>query len=285
MKQLLVVLSFFICTQAFAKIKFDSTATGLKYHFFKRDIKGKKPALNDIIVLHMIARSSTDSAFIHTYRDGGKPISISVNPSTFPGSLEEGFVMMAKGDSAVFMVNADSLFAKTFRQPLPPFIKKGSKVTFTIKMVDVTSRAELEAKAKAEAEIIKAQENEVISKFVAGKNFVKDASGIYIETLKANPSGYVPQKGDSVYVHYLGTLMDGTKFDGSYDRGEPISFPVGNGYVIQGWEIALMKMHEGEKIRVVIPSWLAYGEQERGPVIKPYSTLVFEMELIKTGKH
>lgn len=284
MKKTLLVILLLACTQAFAGIKYDSTATGLKYKFFKRDAKGKKASTGDIIVLHMIAKSSSDSAFIHTYRDGGKPISINLNPPTFRGSLEEGFMMMAKGDSAVFLVNADSLFEKTFRTSVPPFIKHGSKVTFVIKMIEVTSKAEMEMKAKAEAEIVKKTEADQIAKFVETGKFVKDSSGIYIETLSPNPAGVVPNDGDSVAVHYTGMLMDGTKFDASYDRGEPISFPLGKGYVIKGWELALKRMHQGEKIKVVIPSWLAYGAQERGPVIKAYSTLVFEMELIKVSK-
>ena len=122
-------------------------------------------------------------------------ISISLNPSTFRGSLEEGFVMMAKGDSAIFLVNADSLFAKTFRQPLPTFIKPGSKVTFTIKMIDITTRAELEAKAKAEAEIIKAQENEVISKFCNRQKFCERCQWYLYRNPQGKSFGLYAAKG------------------------------------------------------------------------------------------
>ena len=79
-------------------------------------------------------------------------------------------------------------------------------------------------------------------------------------------------------VHYHGTLPDGTVFDSSVDRGESISFPV-NG-VIKGWQEGLQLMNVGSKYRLFIPYQLAYGERAAGPVIKPYSALVFDVTLI-----
>lgn len=82
-------------------------------------------------------------------------------------------------------------------------------------------------------------------------------------------------------MHYKGTLLDGTPFDSSYDRGEPIEFVLGQGMVIPGWEEGIAMMNEGGKAKLIIPSKLAYGPNQRGNVIKPYSTLVFEVELIE----
>ena len=88
----------------------------------------------------------------------------------------------------------------------------------------------------------------------------------------------MPKATDKVGVHYHGTLIDGTVFDSSVNRGEPTSFPV-NG-VIQGWVEALQLMKTGSKWKLYIPYDLAYGERAAGPTIKPYSTLIFEVELI-----
>ncbi|MBA3848600.1 MAG: peptidylprolyl isomerase [Opitutus sp.] len=91
--------------------------------------------------------------------------------------------------------------------------------------------------------------------------------------------GPPPSVGAMVAVHYHGTLLDGRKFDSSYDRGEPFSFRVGTGAVIQGWDEAFATMTKGEKRTLVIPWWLAYGTQGKGP-IPPRATLVFEVEVL-----
>ena len=110
-------------------------------------------------------------------------------------------------------------------------------------------------------------------------NAVKTASGLMYIVLKEGEGPQRALPGTMVTVHYTGTLLDGTKFDSSLDRGKPIQFPVGNGRVIKGWDEALLSMGKGEKRILIIPSNLAYGERGIGP-IPPNSTLVFEVELI-----
>lgn len=106
---------------------------------------------------------------------------------------------------------------------------------------------------------------------------VTTPSGLQYEVLQAG-DGATPGPEDRVIAHYHGTLIDGTVFDSSYDRGEPATFPV-NG-VIQGWQEALQMMQEGAKWRVVIPGNLAYGPRGAGQLIGPNETLVFDIELI-----
>jgi FKBP-type peptidyl-prolyl cis-trans isomerase FklB len=107
---------------------------------------------------------------------------------------------------------------------------------------------------------------------------VKLASGLQYEVIVASHDTTKPTLKSKVKVHYHGTLIDGTVFDSSVQRGEPISFPL-NG-VIKGWQDALQLMTVGSKWKLFIPSELAYGERSAGPVIGPGSTLVFEVELL-----
>jgi FKBP-type peptidyl-prolyl cis-trans isomerase len=83
-----------------------------------------------------------------------------------------------------------------------------------------------------------------------------------------------------VKVHYTGTLLDGTKFDSSVDRGEPFSFTLGQGQVIKGWDEGIGLMNVGGKATLIIPSSIAYEDRDMG-VIKPYSPLLFNVELIE----
>jgi len=107
---------------------------------------------------------------------------------------------------------------------------------------------------------------------------VKLTSGLQYEVLVAGKGTQKPTLNNKVKCHYHGTLIDGTVFDSSVQRGEPISFPL-NG-VIKGWQDALQLMTVGSKWKLFIPSELAYGERSAGPVIGPGSTLVFEVELL-----
>ncbi|MAD74749.1 MAG: peptidylprolyl isomerase [Rheinheimera sp.] len=104
------------------------------------------------------------------------------------------------------------------------------------------------------------------------------ASGLQYEVLVA-AEGEKPTTASTVRTHYHGTLIDGTVFDSSYQRGEPAEFPVSG--VIAGWTEALQLMAVGSKLRLYVPQDLAYGERGAGNAIAPYSTLVFDVELLE----
>lgn len=93
-------------------------------------------------------------------------------------------------------------------------------------------------------------------------------------------TGESPKVGQTVTVHYTGTLENGTKFDSSVDHGQPYSFRIGTGVVIQGWDEGIMTMKVGGKRRLIVPPELGYGAAGRPPTIPPNSTLVFDIELL-----
>ena len=133
----------------------------------------------------------------------------------------------------------------------------------------------------------KKQQNESESVIEQGVDYLREnakregvitlESGLQYEIIN-DGTGSKPTIEDNVTTHYHGTLVDGTVFDSSVDRGEPASFPVGG--VIKGWTEALQLMNVGSKWKLYVPYDLAYGERGAGPQIGPYSTLVFEVELI-----
>ncbi len=111
------------------------------------------------------------------------------------------------------------------------------------------------------------------------KGVVVTKSGLQYEVLKSG-KGATPTVNDNITAHYEGKLIDGKKFDSSYDRGQPATFPVSG--VISGWTEVLQLMKEGDKWRVTIPPYIAYGKQGTGGIPKN-AVLVFEMELIQVG--
>jgi peptidylprolyl isomerase len=119
----------------------------------------------------------------------------------------------------------------------------------------------------------------IVSRAGKGGNEITTASGLKY-TDEVIGTGATPQKGQTVTVHYTGTLLNGKKFDSSVDRGVPADFKIGIGTVIKGWDEGLMTMKVGGKRHLVIPPNLGYGPAGRPPDIPGNSTLVFDVELL-----
>ena len=159
---------------------------------------------------------------------------------------------------------------------------------YDVEILDVVSKADFEKEQAAEKqkemeknETLKNQEIMLLDKYLKDNNIsVKPTSSglYYIEKIKG--TGIQAMAGKTVKVHYTGTLLNGTKFDSSVDRGEPLEFGLGKGMVIKGWDEGIALMSVGGKATLVIPSKLAYGDRSPGAEIPAYSTLVFEVELL-----
>jgi peptidyl-prolyl cis-trans isomerase A (cyclophilin A) len=132
------------------------------------------------------------------------------------------------------------------------------------------------SREKKIAETKKAAEAE-LDKLASG--FKKTESGLRYQIIQEG-SGVKAEKGKNVTVHYKGQLSDGTVFDSSYKRNEPIDFPLGVGQVISGWDEGIQLLKVGDKARFVIPSHLGYGSRGAGGVIPPDATLIFDVELM-----
>lgn len=136
----------------------------------------------------------------------------------------------------------------------------------------------IEADKKKKAEEFAANQEKKAEEMKAGME--KTASGLYYKITKST-EGKKPSAGDEVAVHYSGKLVDGTEFDSSFKRNQPIEFQVGIGQVIRGWDEGIMLLKEGEAATFLIPSGLGYGARGAGGVIPPDAWLIFDVELVK----
>ncbi len=271
------------CTGALAYAQppkgYKKTASGLmyKFHVDKEGVAAKK---GDIVKLHFALKTEKDSVLRSTFKEGN-PAEMPLREGTFKASLEEGLMMMSAGDSATFLINADSLFAKMFYAPLPAFIRSGSNVSFVIKMIKTMSEEEYKKEQdKIAAEMI-GKEDKTIQEYMTKNNLkgTKTASGLYYVQTQPG-TGAKAEKGKTVSVHYTGKLLNGTKFDSSVDRGQPFEFGLGAGQVIQGWDEGIALMSVGEKGTLLIPSTMGYGARGAGGSIPPNSVLIFDVELL-----
>ena len=215
------------------------------------------------------------------------PIQELVQESFYNGDVYDAIRMMHVGDSATFILDADTFFH--YMGGENPFEYK--ELYFTFKMMELMPKAEVDAMMQAQEEQYnayiaqaKAAEDSLMRKYIADNKIkvAPTASGLYFISKKAG-KGAQAVAGKRVFVHYVGKLLDGTEFDNSIKRGEPIDFILGQGQVIPGWDEGIGMMKEGEKAVLLIPSNLAYGERGN-QVIPPCAPLVFDVELVKVGE-
>jgi FKBP-type peptidyl-prolyl cis-trans isomerase FkpA len=260
--------------------KMETTPSGLKYMFHKRDEKGKKAKEGDILTMQIVFKTSKDSVLRNTFTEP-EPLRVPLQKAPFKGSLEEGLALVSPGDSVTFYVKADSLFNPAMGQPMPPFIETGSDIAFVVKVNNIQTQAELQKEMADLAVKQKETDAKAIADYVAKNNLAnvqKTASGLnYIITQPGTGKQATPNS--VVSVKYTGKLLDGTEFDSSERQGgQPVEFPLNQ--VIPGWTEGIALLKEGSKATLIIPSEMAYGQQGR-PGIPKNSVLLFDVELLQ----
>jgi FKBP-type peptidyl-prolyl cis-trans isomerase FkpA len=280
---------------------YEMTDAGMYAKLYNHEEGGVKPKEGDLVRVTLVVKNDKDSVLTDSKdpknnRPGYTYYEFPLMKSLFKGSFEDGLGLLSVGDSASFLISVDSMYKE---KPAPPFLKKGTMLKYDVKLEKITEKAELEKQQhqrmeeqNAANELRKNEEPKALAKYLEDNKITAKptASGLYyIETKKG--SGPKAKAKDVVRVVYTGRLLDGQVFDsndmevakaaGTYDEKrsyQPADFPL-DGKVIKGWEEAMMMMSAGTKAKLIIPSSIGYGEQSGGP-IPPYSTLVFDVELI-----
>ena len=263
---------------------FNKTESGLYYKFYEKGTDTATPKIGEYLDVVMLYGTDDSVLFDSRKLPELEQMQIPMIAPVFQGDIYEGLAMMHPGDSASFIMPADSVWFKLFKMRMkPPGMDSVEYLTFDVKLNEILSADTVRAREEVKRQ--RAMEKEAVDRaeYVA-KNY-PDAkpteSGLYyIRTKKGK--GKKPQAGDKVQVNYTGKFLDGTVFDSSKDRGKPIEFTIGKGQVIPGWDEGISMMRKGEEGVLIIPSNLAYG-QGRGR-IPPYSTLVFDVELVDIVK-
>jgi FKBP-type peptidyl-prolyl cis-trans isomerase FkpA len=255
---------------------FKTSPAGLKYRFVSSNPESPQPAIGDVVAIKL-KYSDAEGKTIDEYPLFRTQLK---KPSHEGGCIEDALAMMHKGDSAIFQIKAEDYYTFTLKQKIPKSIEPTSKLTFFIRLVEITPYNDFAQERQAARMSGEKEEEQLLKDYLARTNTTTEpaTSGlIYIEMKKGD--GPAPVAGKKVTVHYLGYFIDGQIFDSSYDRKQPFSFKLGTGEVIQGWDEGVSKMRKGGKARLIIPSYLAYGDKQTGPV-PPFATLIFDVELI-----
>lgn len=271
---------------------YEKTETGLLYKFYRKNSDAPKPNVGDFAHMEISYFTDKDSLLFSSEKFGSKFV-IKVDSPAYKGDIMEGIAMMATGDSASFLVTADSFYVHNVGGMLPSDITPGSKIRFEIRMDKVQTFEELEKERQENARAQKEKEKQEIEKYLTENNISAqplESGLIIIEKVKGN--GKKPQNGQKVKVNYTGKLLSGKVFDTSIEADakaagvfnpnrpyQPFEFTLGAGQVIRGWDEGIAQLSQGSKATLIIPSDLGYGSQDMG-IIPPNSTLIFEVELV-----
>ena len=230
--------------------------SGLRYVITQKNPKGVKAAKGDRVEAHYTGTLLNGKKF-DSSRDRNQTFSFTLGQGEVIAGWDEGFGILRKGEKATLIIPASLGYGAADMGDIPP----NSTLIFEVELVNV-------------------QKPLVYKPYSgAGKDTVKLSSGLmYIVIDKGNPK-MKAQLNQTASVYYAGYLMDGTKFDGNFDRFEPITVPVTGAGMIKGWQEILPRMNKGMKVRVIIPPALAYGAQGYPGVIPANATIVFDMFL------
>lgn len=231
------------------------TPSGLKYRIIQKGT-GEMPKKGDNVSVHYVG-TLPDSTKFDSSRDRGQPFSFSLGAGQVIKGWDEGIALLHVGDKAILTI--------------PPDLGYGSQAAGSIP-ANSTLIFEVELMGFKEKVVPKPYD-------VSGKDTVNLQDGLKVIWIKKG-DGPKAEKGKTVSVHYTGYLTDGSMFDSSFERGDPIAFPLGEGRVIKGWDIGIEMLSVGAQARFIIPSQLAYGENGYPPVIPASATLVFDVELV-----
>lgn len=271
------LLTFWSCQQ---EAPTQVTPGGYEY-VIHTNSEGLQPQPGDYVYFQAQIRNG-DSVVYASREQGQTPfIQIPMGetpPGRTPSPVEDVLRLMNMGDSATVKIRID-----TMPQKMPGF-EDAEFMYYDVVLTEVKTQEEYQA----ERELVRSRESEVAAyvqemarKYQAGElddQLQTTDSGLkYI--IEEEGEGPKPIPGSPVSVHYYGTLTDGTMFDNSFQRGEPISFPIAAGRVIRGWDEGISLLNKGSNAVLFIPSELAYGAAGSPPVIPPDSELIFYVEL------
>jgi FKBP-type peptidyl-prolyl cis-trans isomerase len=262
--------------------KFQKSEDGYEYMYVTKT-DGAKPEEGSVITYNLEYKTDNDSLIFDSKKLGG-PVEIpcQIEQWNKMGPLYKALLSAGQGDSLILKIPTQSLFEKSFGMKVPKELENTKDITLYIGVTKVMSEEEYKELQNQRAEDQVAKDEELIQKYLADSNIVAQStpSGLHYVIIKEG-TGKQAQPGKKVTVHYSGYLLDGTKFDSSYDRNQPFVFELGRGMVIPGWDEGIALLKEGGKAELYIPSRLAYGTRGAGAVIPPNSVLKFDVELIK----
>ncbi len=259
---------------------YKTSESGMKYMFYEEH-DAPKPVVGDIVTLRM-TYGKQDSVLFSTDITKEKDAQFPLREPQFMGDIYEGISMMSIGDSARFVISADSFFIITANsRQLPPFIEPGEMLYFDIKLIDFQSEEAFMEEERKRLAGLEQEENEKLQAYVSENDLSGKLteSGIYFISEKKG-KGKELAEGAMAELHYSIQMLDGRKLFSSFDRNRPVNVEIGTKFDTEGFMEGVKLMKKGGKAKFIVPSEKAFGQRGRGQNIPPYTTLIYEVEIL-----
>ena len=257
-------------------------ASGLEYRIIHHGTSTRKPVMGDKLELTLIVKIEDSTVFDSHTMNNGKPVPLQVAKPKFQGDPVEGYMLLHEGDSAVFRLPVDTLL-KSGNQ-MPPWMKAGKTLEYDVMMKSVKNDSEVRKEAEQKLANQKATDDKALQDYFAKNNLhpTKTASGMYY-VINKEGTGNLPQQGNVMSMFYVGKFLSGNIFDTNEDstfhHQDALKVELGKGKVIKGWDEGLALLKKGSSATLFIPSYLAYGPRDRGP-IPGNSVLIFDVTVM-----
>ena len=278
-----ISIAFIACNSKYSG--FTKTDSGIYYNFHTENKDSLKAVEGNLMTLKIRWRVKVNEKDSVLFDSKNNPAAfiVPLGKPTYKGDLYEALAMLHKGDSVTFILKADSFFLKTAHYPeLPKIIDSTTMLYFDIKVMNIQTTEQKEKERVAEAAKQKQAEPENLNKYLATNNItVKPiASGLYFIESQAG-SGNIPKTGDMVKINFTVSLIDGKELFSTVKNGGPMPVEIGKPFENKGFEEAVAMMKKGGKAKLIVPSSLAFGEQGRGQMVAPFTTLLYDVEIME----
>ncbi len=278
---LLVIVPIFALACKDNKVKFKKLESGLEYMIVEKISQDSLLKVGDLVYMKLSYETEDGKEIFNSNNSDRRYMRTVAKPSHTGGCFEDGLLILGPGDSAVFRIHGESFlrYSEMFAN-LPKGVQPDDYLIVKVKIEEKISKdqyAQILANKYHESEDA---EIKLLEKYLNNFNITAKPteSGLYyVEKIKG--SGKKAKENSLVTVHYSLMLADGELVETTLAQ-EPFTFKLGNKNVIAGWEEGIAMMNEGGKASLIIPSKIAYGKEGKGKIL-PYTTLIFEVELLK----
>ena len=279
------VLAIFIVVTAMACNRspyagYDKTESGVYIKYHQKGEEGLKPQLNDVVSVAMIYELKDTVLFNSDSLT--EALRFPVIEPTFQGDLYAALSLLNVGDSVSIVFPADSFYMATAGlETLPEFVHAGEPMYFHVKLNSFQTDSEIQAEQHAMLEQMKAEEQLALSSFIEANQATinQKASGLIMVEEKVG-KGALPKEGDVLKLNFSVGTLDGQMLFSTFERNEPMDVTFGEQFDTQGFDEGIGYIKKGGRSKLIVPSNLAFDSLGRGQIVAPYTTLVYDVEVL-----
>lgn len=286
----LVVLVFFMCACVEEEYPgFSVSESNVYYQLHATDGEGRKAVENDLLTLNTNYFSPTNEVLYRSAldsRNGRMMVKMPAQEVRVEGGFYEALANLNEGDSATLLIKAELFYSDFLQQSIPATLNREDRIRIELRLEKIRNQEEVWADDQLELELrnrAEMQEQVELPKLVAalGMDSSNYHQGIYIKVLDSGNGEALPV-GELVWLHYSGSFASGEVFDDTRQRGAPIEYMVGTpDIILPGLMLGVSKLSTGGRARIIIPSQLAFGDQGSKGVVPAFTTVIYDIELIK----